>query len=377
MLIVKLIETMLENKSREFRYYRGRVGLYAILQALGIGKGDEVATQAFTCIAVPEAIMAAGARPLYIDLESAGFNMDASDLESKITSKTRAIIVQHTFGIPADLDRIVQVARQNGIPIIEDCCHTLATRYKGKIVGTFGVGSFYSYEWGKPLVVGIGGSVLINDIHLMEKVKNHYSSYQSPPKSSCYRLQLQYLAHKLLYRPSLYWKVKALYHFLGKLGAVQSNYNPIKKGSVAKDFSLKMPKTLQKRLIEKIKTLDSQTQHSRWVVAEYQSKIKSALVSHPIIPLESDTVFARYPMIAKDKSILIAKACDANVELADWYSTPIHPLCKNEWSLVHYEPGSCQNAETRCEQVVTLPVHGAVKKNYIERVVEFLNESQE
>lgn len=359
----------------EFTYYRGRVGLYAIMQALGIGKGDEVATQAFTCIAVPEAIMSAGARPLYIDLESAGFNMDAADLESRITPATRAIIVQHTFGIPADLGYIVRVAHQRGLPIIEDCCHTLATTYKGQVVGTFGMGSFYSYEWGKPIVIGIGGSALINDIPLRKKIENQYHAYQSPSPIGCYRLQLQYLAHKLFYRPSLYWKVKALYHILGKSGAAQSNYNPINEGRMAKDFLLRMSKPLQKRLVKKLQKLDIQTQHSRWVVSEYQSKIKSALVSHPIIPTDSDTVFARYPMIAKDKSTLLTKARSANVELADWYSTPIHPLTTSEWPLVHYEAGSCPNSEKRCEQVVTLPTHGAVKKNYIDRAVQLFNEA--
>jgi len=71
--------------SDAFSFFRGRVALYALLKALGIKQSDHIATQAFTCIAVPEAIMAASARPLYIDLELAGFNMDAVDLERKIT----------------------------------------------------------------------------------------------------------------------------------------------------------------------------------------------------------------------------------------------------------------------------------------------------
>ena len=318
--------------------------------------------------------MAAGARPLYIDLESTGFNMEANDLESKITSATRAIIVQHTFGIPADLDRIVQIAQQKGIPVIEDCCHTLATRYKGKFVGTFGVGSFYSYEWGKPLVVGIGGSVLVNDIHLMEKMKNQYSSFQFPSKSSSYRLQLQYLAHKILYRPSLFWPVRRLYHFLGSVGAAESNYNPIQSDGFVEDFSLKMSESLQKRLKHKLNDLDRITSHSQWVANEYKTRIKSSVVAHPLLSDNCNTVFARYPLIAHDKDTLLKQAQKANVELADWYSTPIHPLEKKDWHFVHYENGSCPNAEKRCKQVVTLPVHPAVKQRDIDRAVKFLKE---
>ena len=86
----------LSNLLADLVYFRGRVALYALLKALDVGPGDEVATQAFTCVAVPEAIMATGASPIYVDLEPTGFNMDVGDLQHKITSRTRAIIVQHT-----------------------------------------------------------------------------------------------------------------------------------------------------------------------------------------------------------------------------------------------------------------------------------------
>ena len=138
-------------------YFRGRVALYALLKALKVGKGDEVAMQAFTCVANPEAVMAIGALPIYVDVEVDGVNMDPGDLEGKITSRTRAIVIQHTFGIPADIAPLRAIAKRNNIPVIEDCCHTLASRYDGQTVGSFGIGSYYSFEWGKPLVAGIGG----------------------------------------------------------------------------------------------------------------------------------------------------------------------------------------------------------------------------
>ena len=146
-------------------YSRGRVALKAILRGIGVSGGDKVAIQAFTCSAVPEAIMAAGALPLYVDIESDGFNMDPEDLRKKISHRTRAIIAQHTFGIPADMDRILGIANESQIPVIEDCCHTLTSSYKGKVVGSFGVGSFYSYGWGKPVVIGVEGAPL-QTIHL-------------------------------------------------------------------------------------------------------------------------------------------------------------------------------------------------------------------
>jgi dTDP-4-amino-4,6-dideoxygalactose transaminase len=361
------------NGLQRLTFYRGRVALYAILQGLGVGKEDQVVTQAFTCVAVPEAIMASGARPVYADIEPNGFNMDASDLDRKITPQTRAVIVQHTFGIPADMERIKYVADKADVPIIEDCCHTFVSKYKGKIVGSFGVGSFYSFEWGKPVVAGIGGSAIINDSNLNKKIQSKYKDYRFPSTVKLMRIQLQYFGFKVLYRPSLYWPVRNMFHMLGSIGAAESNYNPVQENQVAEDFCLRMPKPLQRRMARKLFNLDAWTRHSCWVSNEYESRIESNVVVHPEISGDCKAVFARYPLLANDKGMLLEQARKAKVELADWYSTPIHPLTGKDLELVGYEAGSCPNAEKRCRQVVTLPTHMAVKVKDVERIVAFFN----
>lgn len=358
----------------EFTYYRGRVALYAMLEALEISSGDEVLTQAFTCVAVPEGIMATGAKPVWVDIELGGYNMDPDDLERKITPQTRAIVVQHTYGIPADMERILPISERHSIPVIEDCCHTLASTYSGKLVGSFGIGSFYSFEWGKPIVAGIGGAAVVNDSELREKVCAQYANYQLPPAGNQIKLQLQYLAHCILYRPVLYWPVRWLFHTLGSLGAAEGNYNPIQGGRVAEDFSMRMIPPLQQRLERKLAELNTITAHGRQTVTRYQREIRSNTVSHPTLSSKGDAVFARYPLIVKGKSTLLTAARRANVELAEWYTTPVHPLLGNELSLVHYEVGSCPNAEARCREVVTLPTHRTVSERDINRAIKFLNE---
>lgn len=354
-------------------FYRGRVALYAILQGLGVNNGDQVVTQSFTCVAVPEAIMASGALPVYADIEKNGFNMDAGDLERKITSQTRAVIVQHTYGIPADMERIKYVADKADIPIIEDCCHTFVSTYKGKMVGSFGVGSFYSFEWGKPVVAGIGGSAIISDSNLNEKIQSKYKDYRFPSTLKLIRIQSQYFGFKILYRPSLYWPVRDMFHMLGSIGAAEGNYNPVQENQIAKDFCLRMPKPLKRRMAHKLCNIDAWTRHSRRVSNKYQSGIESNVVVHPEISGDCKTVFARYPLLANDKDMLLERARKAKVELADWYSTPIHPLTGNDLELVRYEADSCPNAEKRCKQVVTLPTHMAVKETDVERIVAFFN----
>ena len=301
------------------------------------------------------------------------FNMDASDLERKLTLKTRAIVVQHTYGIPAEMDAILQVAQRTGLPIIEDCCHTLASTLHNKTVGSFGEAAFYSFEWGKPIVVGIGGSAVVNDSELREKVQKSYINYHFPSSINQIRLHLQYLAHHVLYRPSFYWPVRWIYHTLGALGVAESNYNPIQGGNVAEDFSMKMAQSLQERLVRKLEDLESITEHNLWVTEQYRNRIQSNAVLHPVIPIDSEVVFARYPLVSKDKAVLLTAARKANVELAEWYLTPIHPLSNDELSLVNYEVGSCPHAEERCRQVLTLPTHRAVVQHDIDRAVKFLN----
>jgi len=363
------------KKLEVFTFFRGRVALYAILKGLGIGKGDNVVTQAFTCVAVPEAIVALGAWPVYVDIEPNGFNMDSGDLESKITPQTRAVVVQHTFGIPADMERIRYVANKADIPIIEDCCHTFVSKYKGKEVGGFGVASFYSFEWGKPVVAGIGGSAIINESNLNKKIRSRYKDYRFPSTLKLMRIQLQYFGFKILYRPSLYWPVRDTFHMLGSIGVAESNYNPVQENQVAEDFCLKMPKPLQKRMARKSCNLDMWSRHSRWVSNKYQSGIEPKKVEHPEISRDCDIVFSRYPLLANDKFTLLEQARKARVELADWYSTPIHPLIGNDLELLRYKAGLCPNAEERCRQVVTLPTHMGVKVKDVERIVAFFNSS--
>jgi len=364
---------MISSSLSNLTYFRGRVALYAILKALGISKGDEVATQAFTCVAVAEGIMATGARPLYIDIESMGFNMDVDDLLNKVTPETCAIILQHTFGIPGDVNQIKEAAKQKGILIIEDCCHTLASIYRGKRVGAFGVGSFYSFEWGKPVVVGIGGSAVANHAELQKKMEVQYEDFRFPSSASQYKLMIQYLVHRLLYRPSLYWPIRNIYRTLASFGLAKGNYNPINEEAASEDFSLRMSNYQKKMLVNKLHNLNKQTIHSIWVASEYRSRIRSRVVLHPNIDDDCEVIFARYPLVAQNKQNLLVEAKKAHVELADWYFSPIHPLAENQLNSVYYEANSCPNAEKMCKKIVTLPTNMRVKKRDIDKTVHFLN----
>ena len=142
-----------------FAFNSGRSALMAILDSLGLNRGDEVLLQAFTCNAVPNPVMWDGfkpiavyceeaaliRKPIYVDCDEKTFNIDTDDLKRKMTPKSRAVIVQHTFGLAADMDEILEICRQNNLILIEDCAHALGATYKGKPVGTFGNIAFFSF----------------------------------------------------------------------------------------------------------------------------------------------------------------------------------------------------------------------------------------
>ena len=363
----------LTKKLTNYTYYRGRVALYAILRALDVSREDEVALQAFTCIANPEAIIAVGARPIYVDIEDHGVNMAPNDLIYKISARTKAIIIQHTFGVPANMEPLQAIAESRNIPIIEDCCHTLTSQYNGKAVGAFGVGSYYSFEWGKPIVAGIGGALSVNHLDLAKKIREQYAEYRNPPASLDARLCAQYVVHKLLYRPRFFWPVRSLFHKLGKLGIAKGNYNPIEDGDFSDDFSCKMSRFANGRLRKKIPLIKSIMEHSVNISSIYSSKINSPVVKHIPVPEKSSPVYCRYPLLAEDKEVLLRKAQKANIEMAEWYTTPVHPLKGEELGLVNYEEGACPNAEIKCKQIVTLPTNKKVGRSDFERTLAFFN----
>lgn len=351
-------------------FFRGRVGLYAILKALDIGPGDEVATQAFTCLAVPEGIMATGAKPVYVDTEAGGVNMCPQDLLRILGPHCKAVVVQHTFGVPAQMGPIREILEERGLPLIEDCCHTYASTYVNQVVGTFGVGAFYSFEWGKPIIAGIGGSAVVNDPALRAKVEEFYRSCQEPGWKTTLKIQIQFQAFMRLYRPEKYWQVRRTFQRLSKSGAAQGNYNPT--GEVAADFGLRMAPPLRARLKRKLQDAHAVAQHSRDIAAQYESGV-SAVFKRVFVPEGAVPVYARFPLLTDSKPALLEAAEEASVEIADWYKTPIHPLSAEESSSVHYEPGSCPNAESLSHRLVSLPINQKVDARTVQSIVEFLN----
>lgn len=149
----------------------GTAGLHLCLRALGVGEGDEVLLPSFTFISAGNAVLYERARPVFVDIEPLTLNLDPGKLERSITPKTRAIIAVHTFGHPADMDPIMDIARKHGLPVIEDACEAIGARYRGRPaggIGDFGVFGFYP---NKPITTGEGGMVVTRDSHMATTIR--------------------------------------------------------------------------------------------------------------------------------------------------------------------------------------------------------------
>ncbi|HWD92910.1 MAG TPA: DegT/DnrJ/EryC1/StrS family aminotransferase [Verrucomicrobiae bacterium] len=142
----------------------GTSALHVALLLLGVGPGDEVITTPFTFVATSWAISYVGAKPVYVDIDDASFNIDPNLIERAITSHTKAILPVHLYGRPFDIDPILEIARRKKLPLVEDAAQAAGATYKGKTVGTFGEMSCFSFYPGKNLgACGEGGALVTND----------------------------------------------------------------------------------------------------------------------------------------------------------------------------------------------------------------------
>jgi perosamine synthetase len=380
--VYQFIENIKSDKALFF--YRGGTALYALMRAMEIKRGNEVILQSFTCPAVPSAIVRLGATPIYADIDPDTFGIDPHKLEEKITEKTQVIIVQHTFGIPAEMDKIVRIAHKHNLRIIEDCCHAFGSKYSGQEVGSFGDAAIYSFGWYKPVVLGVGGATVINDPDLKQKAKKVLDDFVAPPLTELLTLYIQYLAYTLLLKPSLFWPIKGFYHKLGRQGLItgtsrhsKRNIAPAAKTETTgakRVTGKKMLPFQQRRLFRKLDNFGNNTiTHQKWLISQYEK----SLLKIGYKPLELDTrfesVFYKYPLLFDSNKSIFEKAPQARVELSNMFVSPLYPPWREKlWKSLGYQRGQCPISEDISDRIVALPIHDKIRARDIERTMTFL-----
>ena len=170
----------------------GTSGLHLCVRALGIGEGDEVIVPSFTFVAVANAVRYERAIPVFVDIDHESLNLDPSRIEAAITPRTVAIIVPHTFGRPADLSPILDIARRHSLYMIEDACEAIGTEYKGQKVGTLGDAGVFAFYPNKQITTGEGGIVVTRKGTIAERVRSLRNQGRTNPQDWFQHTELGY-----------------------------------------------------------------------------------------------------------------------------------------------------------------------------------------
>jgi perosamine synthetase len=341
-----------------FSFASGRMALYALLEAYGIGPGDEVITPAFTCVVVANAILYRGAHPVYVDIQPRTYNLDPGKLDASITPRTRAIIAQHTFGLVCDVDAISQMAKERNILVLEDAAHALGASYDHQSVGALGNAAYFSTDHTKITGTGTGGMITTNDEELIAKL---YANHQIMHYLSFAHIRLllvAFVAEALLFHPRLFVVGRKLYATLWRLGCSRAFF--MDELSLAKPSAYPYPALLGNAQaligLSQLANLSSNIAHRRQLAAAYEAYVKA--YSGLLEPGFTNHAFLRYTFLVRNRKAWIDYLSDV-LEPDIWFTSVTHGRADN-LHLVGYQPGSCPMAEQAASDCINLPTHPRV-----------------
>ncbi|MBN2595044.1 MAG: DegT/DnrJ/EryC1/StrS family aminotransferase, partial [Sedimentisphaerales bacterium] len=310
----------------------------------------------------------------YVDIEPETFNINVNLLKEEITNKTKVIIAQHTYGYPCEMDAIMEIAQSSGIPVIEDCCLALGSKYKGRKVGTFGRAGYFSFQWNKPYTTGLGGMVITGDRQLAERIETLTAKEMcSPSNREVFMLRMQLIIYRLLIYPRTTALAQSLFRYLTKKGAVigsssTSEFKPVKAG----DFFKGISKTQARSGIRQLDRIEENIAHRRKMAQLYDELLaakgfKSSKDSRDRV----EPVLVRYPVRIAEKEKALAQAAKAGIELGSWFECPLHPI-ETPLASYDYKLGMCPEAEKAARETVNLPLHRRVNEKTAVKTVEFI-----
>jgi len=336
----------------------GRVALFGLLTRLGVGPGDEVILQVPTHIVVANAIRYTGATPVYVDCSPDTWNIDLRQARRLVTSRSRVLLVQHTFGIPNDMDDVLAFADRHRLIVLEDCVHALGAVYKGRQAGSFGRAAFFSTEETKIISTTMGGIAVTNDPLLSAKMALFQSTCPWPPRHQVFRYLLKLVMYYFLTQPHVHRYARAVYEGLG-------NRMPLPRPTVEEELAGRRPRTYEQRLsnaqadigLRQLRSLDANIAHRRKIVDIYGRILEGTSLGLPRPPPGSEPSYVRYPVFVNDRQKAIAALNPLTVP-GTWFTSvleeAVSPACGG------YIESSCPQAERAARHLINLPTHPRV-----------------
>ena len=354
---LKPLELIFGKKTFLFTSY-GRSSLYVILRALNLPKGSKVGVPLYSCTVVFDAIVNAGLVPCFIEVDD-NYTVDPVDLEEKIDD-LEAVVVIHTFGRPADMDKIREIAGDK--PVIEDCAHSLLSEYKGKKTGTLGDASFFSLA--KYISAGGGGMTIVNNDGLADRLQEEMDTLKKPSV-------LNNVKHSfIVYMRSFFYHKPWFGLFALPIGlSIEDKVDLMTKRSfeVAGINKNDLRLMLKKLAVFKRK-VEMQRKNSFFIIEELKD-------SSVILPYERKDTYCNYyffPIRFENKEERDSASDflrDKGIDSSKLYSeTPLKA------KLYYGYKGDCPNTEKLADAILVIPNYYTLKEKELIKIVENVEE---
>ena len=337
-----------------------RMGFFAVLKSLNLSKGDEILLTGFTCSVMANAVIRAGATPVYVDVSEITFGMCPKDLQSKLSKRSKVIVAQHTFGIPCAIDEISNIARSYNITLIEDCALSVGSTLDKINLGDFGDCAIFSFDHSKPINTFSGGLVYTKNRELYDKLKCIQSASPDLPPSYTRSLKLMYCFEQVLLQSGHY----PIYLFLWRFMLLMANLKLLKLRYLDQDFSAephqaypypaRLPQLCAYIGLNELSDWGTvkKTRHS--YIQNYKSALSKYKINFP--PVYEDKRSYIIPLriimsVGDETKAKFDKLFDSKWY---WFNQPIIEANCQLFEL-GYERGTCPTSENLAGHIINLP----------------------
>ncbi|HEX6883512.1 MAG TPA: aminotransferase class I/II-fold pyridoxal phosphate-dependent enzyme [Planctomycetota bacterium] len=313
---------------RAFAFAAGREAFSACLAAAGVGPGDEVVLPAYTCVVVRNAVQFRGATVVWADIELESFGPDVADVERRLTPRTRALVVQHTFGLVCrDYEALVELARRRGLVLIEDCAHATGAELHARKVGLRGDLAFYSSEHSKAFSTFQGGLALARDPRWSARLATEAEATPPTERERTAGL-LRALVHDYQEHrdPARWWR--------GELARARGRAGPTaltpeeKQGARPAGYGRRLAAPLAAIGLHQLGKLDACNERRRRTALRWDEWCTRHGYARPLVLSGSTPIFLRYPVLVEPerKRDLSWGLAEFGIKPGVWFRSHVHPV---------------------------------------------------